>query len=129
MNANHLKNFVLYLFLLTTLISIAGWIIFKNWLPEKYFTGFLFVPFVFFIITLSFHYYLIRSSSKEIIKFTPRFIGASGIKMFIYCILIIVYLLIDRHQVVSFLICFLICYFLYTTFEIISVLRYLKSKK
>jgi hypothetical protein len=98
-------------------------------MPDKYFTGFLFLPFLFFIITLALHYYLIKSSHKEIIKFTPRFIGATGIKMMIYFILIAVYLLIDRHQAASFLICFLICYFLYTAFELIAVLKNLKSNK
>jgi len=129
MNTNHLRKFSLYLLLLTVLITIAGWILFRIYLPDKYFTGFLFVPLLFFITTLALHYYLIKSSQKEIIKFTPRFIGATGIKMMIYFILIIVYLLINRSQAVSFLICFLICYFLYTAFELISVLKYLKRKE
>jgi hypothetical protein len=124
-----LRKFSLYLFLLTVIITITGWVLFQTYLPEKYFTGFLLIPFLFFSITLAFHYYLIKSSHKEIIKFTPRFIGATGIKMMIYFILIVVYLLIDRHQAVSFLVCFLICYFFYTAFEIISVLKYLKRKE
>ncbi len=129
MNTNHLRKFSLYLFLLTVIISTAGWILFQTYLSDKYFTGFPLIPFIFFGITLAFHYYLIKSSQKEIIKFTPRFIGATGIKMMIYFILIVVYLLINRHQAVSFLICFLICYFLYTAFELISVLKYLKRKE
>ena len=129
MNARHFRNFSLYLIIITILITITGWILFKTSLPEKYFKGFLLLPFLFLSITLALHYYLIRSSQKEIIKFTPRFLGATGIKMLIYVVLIGVYLLINRTQAVSFLICFLICYFLYTIIEIISVLKYLKSNK
>jgi hypothetical protein len=63
------------------------------------------------------------------IKFTPRFIGATGIKMLIYFILIFIFLLIDRVHAVSFLISFLVCYLVYTTFEIISILKYLKTSR
>jgi len=129
MNTKHLRNFSLYLFLLTVFITTGGWMLFKTWLPDRYFTGFLFIPFLFFIINVALHYYLIRSSEKVMIKFTPRFIGATGVKMLIYVILIVIYLLIDRQHAVSFLICFLICYFLYTAIEIISVLGYLKRDK
>lgn len=129
MNIKHLINFALYLFILTVIISAIGWILVHTYLPDKYFTGFLVLPLLFFFITLALHYYLMKSSQKENIKFTPRFIGATGIKMMIYVILIAIYLLINRNQAVSFLICFLICYLLYTTFEIISILSYLKSNK
>lgn len=129
MNPKHFKNFSLYLSLITILITAAGWIIIKTWMPDKYFKGFLLLPLLFFCITLALHWYLVRSSRKEIIKFTPRFIGATGIKMLLYIILIVVYLLIDRAHAVSFLIWFLICYFLYTAVEILSMLRYFKNNK
>jgi hypothetical protein len=127
MNSKYFKNFSLYLFLITILIMAAGWIIIKTWMPDKYFKGFLIIPLLFFCITLALQWYLLRSGRKEIIKFTPRFIGATGIKMLLYIILIVVFLLIDRAHAVSFLIWFLFCYFLYTVVEIISLLRYFKS--
>jgi hypothetical protein len=129
MNEKHLKNFSLYLSIITFIITAAGWIIFKTWFPEKYFNGLLFIPFLFFFITLALHFYLIRSSRKEIIKFTPRFIGATGIKMLLYVIILVIYLLIDRAHAVSFLMWFLLCYFLYTLVEILSILKYLKTNK
>jgi hypothetical protein len=129
MNPKHFKNFSLYLSLITIFLTATGWIIIRTWMPEKYFKGFLLLPLLFFCITLALHWYLVRSSRKEIIKFTPRFIGATGIKMLLYIILIVVYLLIDRAHAVAFLLWFLICYFLYTVVEIISILRYLKNNK
>ena len=129
MNSVQFRKFTLYLFFLTVLITIAGWMLFQTVLKDQYFLGFLFLPLLFFGITIALHFYLIKSSQKEIIKFTPRFIGATGIKMLIYFILILIYLLIDREHAAPFLICFLICYFIYTAFEIISILKYLKSNK
>lgn len=129
MNTEQFRKFTLNLFLLTVLITITGWILFRTVLTDQYFKGFLFLPFLFFGITIALHIYLIKSSQKEIIKFTPRFMGATGIKMLIYIILMVIYLLIDRNHAVSFLICFLICYLIYTAFEIISILKYLISNK
>lgn len=127
MNTEQFRKFAIYLFFLTVLITFTGWILFQTVLKDQYFSGFLFLPFLFFGITIALHIYLIKSSQKEIIKFTPRFIGATGIKMLIYFILILIYLLIYREHAVSFLICFLICYFTYTAFEIISILKYLRK--
>jgi len=127
MNQKHLKNFSLYLSIITVLVTIAGWIVVKTWIPGKYFKGFLIIPLLFFCITLALHWYLLRSSRKEIIKFTPRFIGATGIKMLLYIIIIVIFLLIDRAHAVSFLVWFLFCYFLYTLLEIISLLRFFRS--
>lgn len=129
MNSKYFKNFSLYLFLVTILITAAGWIIIKTWIPDKYFKGFLIIPILFFCITLALQWYLLRSSRKEIIKFTPRFIGSTGIKMLLYIIVIVVYLLIDRAHAVSFLVWFLFCYVLYTVIEIISLLRYFRNNK
>jgi hypothetical protein len=129
MNTEQFRRFTLYLFLLTVLITIIGWILFQKVLPDQYFRGFLFLPLLFFGITIALHIYLIKSSQKEMIKFTPRFMGATGIKMLIYFILIFIYLLIDRAHAVPFLICFLICYLIYTAFEIFSILKYLRSNK
>lgn len=129
MNTEPFRKFTLYLFLLTVLITITGWIIFIKIFPEQYFNGLMLLPLLFFGITIILHFYLIKSSQKEMIKFTPRFIGATGIKMLIYFILILIYLLVDRTHAVSFLISFLVCYMIYTVFEIISVLKYLKKSK
>jgi len=129
MNEKHLRNFSIYLSLLTIVFTAAGWFIFKTWFPEKYFKGILLIPLLFFCITLALHWYLLKSSRKEIIKFTPRYIGATGIKMMLYVIIIIIYLLIDREYAVSFLVFFLFCYLLYSTIEIISILKYLRNNK
>lgn len=125
----HLKKFIILLVILTIIIFASGMIIFNIFLEDYYFIGFPFLPVLFFGITLAVHTHLLKISQENIKKFTPRFISTTGLKMIIYFAVIAVYLLIDRRNPVSFLICFLIMYFLYTTFEIISVLQYLKINK
>jgi hypothetical protein len=123
------KRFTLQLISITVVITLAGFFILKFVTPEYFFTGFLFVPLVLFVITIGVHRYLIIASQADNRKFTYKFMGATGIKMFVYLIFIAVYLLIDREHAVPFLICFLILYFLYSVFEILTVLKYLKNNK
>ncbi len=127
--STHLKKFFTLLFVLTIVIFACGIILFRTVLKDFYFIGFPFLPLLFFGITLAVHIYLLKISRENIRKFIPGFIGTTGLKMIIYFALIALYLLIDRSNPVSFLICFLIMYLLYTIFEIVSVLQYLKTNK
>jgi hypothetical protein len=124
-----LKKFSLLLLALTAVITLAGFFIMKYLFSDYYFNGFLLMPLLIFIITLSVHRYLVITSRKDNKKFTYKFMGATGLKMFIYLVLIVIYLLIDRERAVPFLISFLILYVLYSVFEVLAVLKYLKNNK
>ena len=128
MNAG-LKRFTLLLFALTAIITLIGFLVMKYFASEYYFTGFLFMPLLLFVITLGVHRYLIFASKADNMKFTYRFMGATGLKMFVYLILIVIYLLLEREHAVPFLICFLILYVIYSLFEVLAVLKYLKNNK
>ncbi len=123
------KNFSILLFLLTVVLTLIGFLVMKYFAADYYYSGFLFLPFLLFVITLGVHRYLIIASQGDNKKFTYKFLGATGIKMLAYLILIVIYLLLDREHAVPFLICFLILYVLYSFFEVLSVLKYLKNKK
>jgi hypothetical protein len=124
-----LKRFILLLFSLTVVLTLIGFLVIKYFVPDYYYTGFLFLPFLLFVITSVVHWYLIIASQGDNKKFTYKFMGATGLKMFVYLILIVIYLLLDKEHAVPFLICFLILYVLYSFFEVLSVLKYLKNNK
>jgi len=123
------KKFALQLLVITIFITLAGFLLLKYAIPEFFFSGFLFMPLVLYLITLGVHRYLLVSSQEENHRFTYKFMGATGVKMFIYLVLIVIYLLTDREHAVPFLICFLILYVLYSVFEVLSVLKYLKNNR
>ena len=123
------KRFALFLFLFTAVITLAGYLVMKYLLPGHYFTGCLFLPLMLYIVTIAVHRYLIIASREEDKKFTYRFIGATGIKMAIYMVFLVVYLLLDREHAMPFLICFLVLYVFYSVFEVLAVLKYLKNNK
>jgi hypothetical protein len=60
--------------------------------------------------------------------FTSRFMGIFGVKIIVLLIFIVLYSYFNPSQAVSFLITFFILYVIYTAFEVIVVLRYLKNK-
>ena len=124
-----LKRFTLLLFAFTAIITLIGFLVMKYFFSEYFFNGLLFMPLLLFVITLGVHRYIIIASQADNKKFTYKFMGATGLKMFVYLILIVIYLLLDREHAVPFLISFLILYVLYSFFEVLAVLKYLKNNK
>lgn len=75
------------------------------------------------------HVYLIRSSENNPRKFTAKYLGAMGLKMFIYLVFLVVFLFIDRVHAIPFLVSFLVAYAAFTMYEVISILNFLKKDK
>jgi hypothetical protein len=99
----------------------------KLFIPEKSFTGVFFViPFV-MVITVVFHFVLMKASMVNPRNFVGKFVAFSGIKLMIYLIVILVYAFTIKSEIVIFLLSFLITYVLFTTIEISAILKFLKK--
>lgn len=85
-----------------------------------------FIPY-FFIISLAFHYYLLKAAQKDSKKFIPRFMGSNGFKLMIYLITILVLALTIESNPVPFVMGFFILYLFYTVFEVVIFLRQSKQ--
>lgn len=114
----YLKNILL----LTSLIAIAAWVlhsfaphILSPLLPW-------FIPY-FMIISLAFHYYLLKASEKDTKKFVPHFMGSTGVKLVIYLGTLTATAFTIDNDPVPFIIGFFILYLLYTIFEITIFLQ------
>lgn len=127
MNILEFKSYLKRLGLLTGIVYFVGAILFVFFLEAYFYTPFIFLPILFFVITFGMHIALMRSAGGEMRKFASRFMMVFGIKIFVLLILITTYVLIFPKQAVPFLIAFLIQYLLYTSFETIYVVRILKS--
>jgi hypothetical protein len=62
-------------------------------------------------------------------KFSQRFLAVFGVKIMILLVFIITYSYFNPEKAVAFLITFFILYVIYTTFEIVSIVQYLRHKK
>jgi len=90
--------------------------------------GVLFEPFrllvVFFIIaTATFHLGLLRAAAKSDQAFVRYFMGATGIKLFLYMIIMIVFATLFREQAIAFISNFFVLYLLYSAFEVVLIYK------
>jgi len=124
-----LRRFAFTLIFIALVFTVLGYGVFLFIAPAQYFPYFPVVPAFLLLVTLLVHIYLIRASENDARKFTARYLGAMGLKMFIYLIFLVVVLSIDTARAVPFLVSFLACYAAFTTHEVISILNYLKKDK
>lgn len=123
---NYLKKFIIRGIIISLVLSIVGFFLFITILKEYFSFSFPVLLLVIFLINVLFHRYLIRSAGGSNRKFPVKFLSATAIKMGLYLILIILFVVFNRENAIPFMFVFIILYVVFTIFEVISVLDYLK---
>ena len=126
---NSFTKFIKGLSYYTLVIFVVGAILFST-IFRSYFL--LILPFVllfYYISTLVLHKFMLRISQKDISRFSFKFMMLSLIKMFIYIIFGVIYIIIDEENAVTFLIVYLILYVAYAVFEVRSVMELINESK
>jgi hypothetical protein len=123
------RKFIITMLFIALIITVLGYGLFHFLIPQYYFPHFPVIPAFLLLVTIMVHVYLIKSSENNPRKFTSKYLGAMGLKMFIYMIFLVVFLFIDRAHAVPFLVSFLVTYAAFTLYEVISILNYLKKDK
>jgi hypothetical protein len=99
-------------------------------LPAGYASEALPFQFVlYYAVTLTVHYLLLRASEKGAGSFVTRFMLVSFLKLLLYIIVLVAYLYLNRSDALRFAIPYLGLYILYSVFEIYSITRYSKTYK
>ena len=109
------------------ILIILSFFCFKNWFPDKYFAGFYGVILLVLGVTILFHSFLINAAAKENMAFINKFLALTGIKLLFYLFFIVGYIFLIGIQPVSFLLTFLFSYLVFTVFEVVSILGFLKK--
>ena len=122
------RKFVFRLLMLALVLTCLGYGIFNFVIPEFYFPLFPILPVFLFTVTLVVHLYLVKISEGDSRKFISKYLGAMGLKIFIYLCFIIIFLIFDNSSVIPFLLSFLVMYLVFTLFEVISIINSLKNK-
>ena len=124
-----LRKFIFTMLLLTLIITTVGYGLFLFMIPQFYFSFFPAIPVFLLAVTLLVHIYLIKDNENNPRKFTAKYLGAMGLKMFIYLVFLIVFLFLDTAHAVPFLVSFLVSYAAFTLYEVISIINFLKKDK
>ncbi len=90
------------------------------------------IPFqfvLFYAVTITVHYLLLRASEKGAGSFVTRFLLVSFLKLLLYIIVLVAYLYLNKSDAMRFAIPYLALYILYSLFEIYSITRYSKTNQ
>lgn len=121
------KTFLIRELILTVLVSFIAIILFNAFLSDYYLPIFWVILALIAILTALFHYSIIQVKEKGVTKFSTRFMMVSGVKMIIYLALIVSYVFSNSEKATPFLISFFVLYLIYTVFEVILIIKYLKN--
>jgi hypothetical protein len=113
----------------SVILAIAGLILFFM-LPAKFITPALFFLFPFIIsVTLITSYILIRESGGRFIRFLNIYMIITIVKLFLYFAVLVVYIMLNKKDLLPFSITFMVLYLLYTIFEVIWLVRFSKRSR
>ena len=122
------KKYVLKLFIFTILIGLIGAVLFLTFFKNYYLPVFPWLLIFFFLITFLAHIFLLIVTKRNISRFASMFMLFSMLKMLVYIIFIVIYLLINRDNTIPFLITFFSGYLLFSIFEVKSFISYQKNQ-
>ena len=113
---------------LTIILLVLGYILFNFVKPEEYNTAYPYI-FIFLLLqTIAVHYILTTKTKNSTLGFNNIFMISTFSKFFINIIVIAVYIYFNTETAIKFAAFYLILYFIFTSFEIYSILKYLKQK-
>lgn len=81
----------------------------------------------FILVTSLIHIVLVKAAEQSSRKFITYFMALTGLKLFGYLMIILIYALFKGKDALGFVILFLVLYFLYSIFEVVTLLRYFKK--
>jgi len=88
-------------------------------------------PFIlgfFFAISMLVHRFLLKKSADNQGKFINAFMLSTTIKLVLYLSIILIYVLLNRDDAIGFIFTFFAYYLIFTSFEIYSVLKFLRKE-
>lgn len=113
---------------LFSLITMGIVLLWQNYAPERFQTNLGWFIWGFFMVaTALIHFLLIKASEKSPKKFITHFMAITGIKLFLYLIIVLIYVLLKGKAALGFIVLFLVFYLLYSVFEIVTLLRHFKK--
>jgi hypothetical protein len=126
--SNHFSRFLLLLSAISILSVAAARIIFT--LIVKPVPSGFYWPFLFFFVTTAIIYKAVTyATEKHPGRFPAYFMGATTVKLLGGLAFLVIYAVRHSEHVKPFFVLFLFLYMIFTSFEVISILNYLKGRK
>ncbi len=111
-----------------SIIVLGILMLFEHFASVHFQSNLYWVILLFFVLTTALiHVVLINAADRDPKKFVNYYMGITALKLFAYLIIILVYGLAQRDTAQGFIICFLITYFLYSGFEVATLMKHFKK--
>ena len=123
-----MKRFVVRSSVLTALLFITGYSVYRWVIPELYSHCILYILIFFFLVTNILHYLLLGIKDRNIRKFPTYFMGINFVKMLVYLAFAGVVIILHKPHARIFLINFLIIYITFSALEVSEISRIMKRK-
>lgn len=118
-----LKIFIRKLIIYTLILTAIG-LAFFFLLPDRYITPMLpYINAFFFVITLITYYTTLRYIRQKVSRFVNYYLIATFAKLFLFIIVILIYLFVNKPDALRFVVTFFIYYLLYTIFEVKEIMK------
>lgn len=112
----------------SAIVYLTGILLFSFPLREYFLPVFYILVFYFMLLTLAGRLVLENTSLRNPAGFNARYFLVRWAKVMLHLIFIIIYLLNDRDNILSFVLTFMACYILYSLFDAYTLSIYLKKK-
>lgn len=124
-----MKNFLINLSVVTAIAGIVSYLV-SGRFPAVDFELASYLCIYFSVMTAISHYIITRPEAQtNNSKFIFRFMSVTVIKLFLSIVILTGYAFLNPESAVPFIILFAGNYFLFTTFEVASLMQYFKRKK
>lgn len=114
---------------LSALSIIIGLLLFRTVFAGHYFSLFPVLVVIFLLVNGFFFYMFFRSMHKTDAQFIRFFMASSGIKIMVYLMIILTYVLIVPQNAIPFTVTLLLLYIVFTVYDLLIMLHVLKRKK
>lgn len=112
----------------SAIVYLTGILLFSFPLREYFLPVFYILIFYFMLLTLAGRLVLENINLSNPAGFNARYFLVRWAKVMLHLIFIIIYLLNDRDNILSFVLTFMACYILYSLFDAYTLSIYLKKK-
>jgi hypothetical protein len=112
------KSFLVWLLIVAAAFTSGYAILLPHLSFKTAYLHYIYIVIFFIVSTAAFHFGLSKSAasgSKQMIRY---YMMATGFKILIYITIIILYAIINKPGIMPFAFCFLLCYCVFTVFEV-----------
>ncbi len=121
------RKFIFKMLIFTAIIFSIASVLFSTILKTHYLSAFPFMILLIAAVTTIGHLWVVKASGQNAMKFTTAFMASVSLKLMVYLFFMLIYLMMDRSQVIPFILTFITLYILFTVFEVIQVLGFIKK--